>query len=66
MRVALFGTGWIMKFHARAVLEHPDAELVAALVDRATQEAEHGENREHPQGDYKGFPEVELPQEPQT
>ena len=30
MRVALFGTGWIMKFHARAVLEHPGAELVAA------------------------------------
>lgn len=30
MRVALFGTGWIMQFHARAVLEHPDAELVAA------------------------------------
>jgi len=30
MRIALFGTGWIMKFHARAVLEHPGAELVAA------------------------------------
>src|SRR4029077_5620310 len=30
VRVALFGTGWIMKFHARAVLEHPGAELVAA------------------------------------
>ena len=29
-RVALFGTGWIMQFHARAVLEHPGAELVAA------------------------------------
>ena len=30
MRVALIGTGWIMKFHARAVLEHPGATLVAA------------------------------------
>jgi predicted dehydrogenase len=30
VRVALFGTGWIMKFHARAVLEHPGSELVAA------------------------------------
>ncbi len=30
VRVALFGTGWIMRFHARAVLEHPGAELVAA------------------------------------
>jgi predicted dehydrogenase len=30
MRVALFGTGWIMQFHARAVLEHPGAELIAA------------------------------------
>ena len=30
LRVALLGTGWIMDFHARAVLEHPGAELVAA------------------------------------
>ena len=30
MRIALFGAGWIMDFHARAVLEHPGAELVAA------------------------------------
>src|SRR4029079_16258384 len=30
VRVALFGTGWIMKLHARAVLEHSAAELVAA------------------------------------
>jgi predicted dehydrogenase len=30
VRVALLGTGWIMDFHARAVLEHPGAELVAA------------------------------------
>jgi predicted dehydrogenase len=30
LRVALVGTGWIMDFHARAVLEHPGAELVAA------------------------------------
>jgi predicted dehydrogenase len=30
LRVALCGTGWIMDFHARAVLEHPGAELVAA------------------------------------
>jgi predicted dehydrogenase len=30
VRVALFGSGWIMDFHARGVLEHPDGELVAA------------------------------------
>lgn len=30
MRVALFGSGWIQRFHARAVLEHPEGELVAA------------------------------------
>lgn len=30
MRVALFGAGWIMPFHARAVKEHPAADLVAA------------------------------------
>ncbi len=30
MRVALFGSGWIMDYHARGVLEHPDGELVAA------------------------------------
>jgi predicted dehydrogenase len=30
MRVALFGTGWITRFHARAVLDHPGSELVAA------------------------------------
>ncbi|HEV3014023.1 MAG TPA: Gfo/Idh/MocA family oxidoreductase, partial [Actinomycetota bacterium] len=30
LRIALVGTGWIMDFHARAVLEHPGAELVAA------------------------------------
>jgi predicted dehydrogenase len=30
LRVALLGTGWIMDFHARAVLAHPGAELVAA------------------------------------
>jgi predicted dehydrogenase len=30
VRVAVFGTGWIMQFHARAVLEHPDAQLVGA------------------------------------
>jgi predicted dehydrogenase len=30
LRVALFGTGWIADFHARAVREHPAAELVAA------------------------------------
>ena len=29
LRVALLGTGWIMDFHARAVHEHPGAELVA-------------------------------------
>ena len=30
MRIALFGSGWVMPFHARAVREHPAAELVAA------------------------------------
>jgi predicted dehydrogenase len=30
VRVGLLGSGWIMDFHARAVLEHPRAELVAA------------------------------------
>jgi len=30
LRVALLGAGWIMDFHARAVREHPGAELVAA------------------------------------
>jgi len=30
VRVALFGTGWIMKFHARAVQDNPGSELVAA------------------------------------
>jgi predicted dehydrogenase len=30
LRVVLLGTGWIMDFHARAVLEHPGAELAAA------------------------------------
>jgi predicted dehydrogenase len=30
VRVGLLGSGWIMDFHARAVLEHPRGELVAA------------------------------------
>ena len=30
MRIALFGSGWIMDYHARGVLEHPQGELVAA------------------------------------
>jgi predicted dehydrogenase len=30
VRVALVGTGWIMKFHARGVLDHPGASLAAA------------------------------------
>ena len=30
LRVGLLGAGWIMDFHARAVLAHPGAELVAA------------------------------------
>ncbi len=30
LRVALLGAGWIMDYHARAVIEHPGAELVAA------------------------------------
>jgi predicted dehydrogenase len=30
LNIALLGTGWIMDFHARAVLAHPGAALVAA------------------------------------
>lgn len=30
MKVALFGSGWIQSIHARAVLDHPQGELVAA------------------------------------
>ncbi len=30
MRIALFGSGWIMDYHARGVLEHPRGELIAA------------------------------------
>jgi predicted dehydrogenase len=30
VRVGLVGAGWVMNFHARAALEHPGAELVAA------------------------------------
>jgi predicted dehydrogenase len=30
LRIALLGTGWIMDFHARAAVEHPAAEPVAA------------------------------------
>ena len=30
LRVALFGSGWIMDFHARGVLEHPAAEIAGA------------------------------------
>jgi predicted dehydrogenase len=30
LRIALVGAGWVMDFHARAALEHPGAELVAA------------------------------------
>lgn len=30
LRVGLVGAGWIMDYHARAVVEHPGAELVAA------------------------------------
>ncbi|MDX6549434.1 MAG: hypothetical protein QOJ31_118 [Gaiellales bacterium] len=35
MRIALFGSGWIMDYHARGVLEHPRGELVAAANWRA-------------------------------
>jgi predicted dehydrogenase len=34
IRVALFGSGWIQSFHARAVFERPDAELVAVANHR--------------------------------
>jgi predicted dehydrogenase len=30
IKVALFGSGWIQKIHAQAVVEHPEGELVAA------------------------------------
>ncbi|MGZ4430186.1 MAG: Gfo/Idh/MocA family protein [Gaiellales bacterium] len=30
MRVALFGSGWVMNLHAQAVLDHPAGELAAA------------------------------------
>jgi predicted dehydrogenase len=30
LRIGLFGSGWVQDFHARAVTEHPQAELVAA------------------------------------
>jgi predicted dehydrogenase len=30
VRIALLGSGWVQKFHAQAVLEHPRGELVAA------------------------------------
>jgi predicted dehydrogenase len=30
VRIGLVGAGWVMDFHARAALEHPGAELVAA------------------------------------
>jgi len=30
VKIALFGSGWIMDYHARGVLEHPAGELVAA------------------------------------
>jgi predicted dehydrogenase len=30
VRIGLVGSGWVMDFHARAALEHPGAELVAA------------------------------------
>jgi predicted dehydrogenase len=34
IRVALLGSGWIQAFHARAVFERPDAELVAVANHR--------------------------------
>lgn len=34
-KVALFGSGWIQDFHARAVLAHPNGELVAVANWRA-------------------------------
>jgi predicted dehydrogenase len=48
-RVALFGSGWIQDFHARAVLAHPKGELVAVTnwrEESATALAErHGIDR---------------------
>jgi predicted dehydrogenase len=35
LRIALLGTGWIMDFHARAAVEHPDTEPVAVANWRA-------------------------------
>src|SRR5439155_12439545 len=34
VRVALIGSGWIQDFHARGVLEYPDAQLVAVANHR--------------------------------
>jgi len=34
IRVALFGSGWIQEFHARAIFERADAELVAVANHR--------------------------------
>jgi predicted dehydrogenase len=35
LRVALLGTGWVARFHAQALADHPDAELVAIANWRA-------------------------------
>lgn len=39
-----------------------DAELVAAFVDCAAENAEHGEDAEHADGDANGGPELETAQ----
>ena len=43
LRVALFGSGWIMDFHARGVNAHPGAELVAVANWREPSMAELAE-----------------------
>ena len=43
LRVALFGTGWIMKFHAQAVSDDPRAEIAAAANWRPESLAELAE-----------------------
>jgi predicted dehydrogenase len=43
LRVALIGAGWVADFHARAVIEHPGAELVAAANWREPSLAELAE-----------------------
>jgi len=48
IKVALFGSGWIQDFHARAVLAHPDGELVAVANWRPESAGELAERHDIP------------------